>query len=108
MFSTTAMNFIGQYIAKELGMKVEAINVLNARGLAYPTFHKYTRGLKGQRQKDIIFTFVINELGEKKFDCYKKIMKSGKRKGKEVYLEEAKDVADSWVIAKAGKLKLKQ
>ena len=106
MFKTTSINFLCQYLFHSKNIKVETINVLNARGLSYPSFHKYARSLKGQKQKDIIFTFVLNELGEDKFECYKKTMKSGKRKGEIVYLEEAKDVADSYVIAKAGKLKI--
>ena len=41
----------------------------------------------------------LKELGIDKFP--KKIMKSGPRKGEEVFVDEASDMSDSWVIGKA-------
>lgn len=100
MFKTAAINFYCQVLIKERDIPITALNVNAARSSAIPGFHKIARTMKGTKHKEIIFNMVVKKLGEKYFDT--KVMKSGKRKGETVYLEEGKDMADAYVIAKAG------
>lgn len=100
MGKTAALNFLAQFLINEYKIPVIALNVNSARASSFPGFHKFARTIKGTKHKEIIFKFVTEELGEVIFP--KKIMKSGKNKGKEMFLEEAKDMADSYTIAKAG------
>lgn len=93
------LNYICQYLMKnKFNLSVVEINVLKARKLVFPNIFKITRQTK-QNQKEFVFNSVLPLLGEDIFP--KKIPKSGKFKGQEVFLEEAKDMADSWVICKA-------
>jgi len=100
MLNTSKMNFCCQYIMKFVhGIQVFEINVNSARSSCFPGFHKIARLRKGVKQKEIAFEMACQELGEKTFP--KKILQSGVRKGTEVFLDEAGDMADSWVIGKA-------
>jgi hypothetical protein len=96
----TAFNFFCQTIFHDAKIKIHEIPVATARKLALPGFHKLARTLKGQKQKDIAFEWVVKLLGEELFPT--KVMKSGKNKGKTMFVDEAKDMADSWVVATAG------
>lgn len=105
MFKTAAMNFCGQVFIHEKGIPITALNVNNARSTAMPGFHKLARATKGTKHKEIAFKIVKEKLGAALFPT--KVMKSGKRKGETIFLDEAQDMADAWVIAKAGFLKSK-
>lgn len=99
MGKTAALNFLCQYLVHKRGIKVRELNVNTARKLAYDGFHSAARKIKGVKQKEFAFKLVINELGESLFPT--KINKSGKNKGKKVFLEEAKDMADAFILGKA-------
>lgn len=99
MLNTSKFNFLCQFIVRDAKIPLVEINVNTARSKCFPGFHKYARAKKGVKQKDIVFDLAVAELGKNFFP--KKVMKSGPRKGDEVYLEEAKDMADSWVIGQA-------
>lgn len=93
------LNYICQYLMKnKFNLRVNELNVLKARKLVFPNIFKVTRQCK-IKQKDYVFESVLPILGEGRFP--KKSMKSGKNKGNLVFLEEAKDMADSWLICKA-------
>lgn len=102
---TSAINFLCQYMIYTKSIPVTPLNVMHVRSVSYPGFHKIARATKGEKHKELIFKFVLNELGVSYFPT--KILKSGSRKGETVYLEEAKDRADAFVIAKCGLLELK-
>lgn len=100
MLNTAKLNFCFQYLVKYIyGKSLTEINVNTARSACFPGFHVIARAQKGKKQKEIAFEMALKELGESKFP--KKIMKSGPRKGKEVFIDEASDMSDSWVIGKA-------
>lgn len=100
MLKTAQMNFLCQYLFHKKNVDVKEINVNSARSSVFPGFHKFARATKGVKQKEIAFKLATEHLGKTLFPT--KVLKSGARKGEEVFLEEAKDMADSWVIAKAG------
>lgn len=100
LFKTAALNFYCQILISELNIPIVSLNVNNARSLAIPGFHKFARTLKGTKHKEIIFKLIREKIGNEFFPT--KEMKSGKRKGEIVYLDEAMDMADAYVIAKAG------
>jgi hypothetical protein len=102
LFKTAAMNFLCQYLFHKRNIPVVAINVNTARGAVVPGFHKIARQIKGVKHKDIIFEMAAKILSEKVGILPTKILKSGKNKGKTVFIDEAKDMVDAWVIAKAG------
>ena len=58
-------------------------------------------GLRYDVRKDPVqvFAWVTDHL---RAEWPTKILQSGPRKGQEVILDEAKDIADAWVVAKAG------
>ena len=58
------------------------------------------------KHKETIFKFVLRVLGEDSFKKYLRTISKGKRKGVVEYIEQAKDVSDSYVIARAGLIKL--
>lgn len=99
-----AINFLSQYIINGKGAKYAAINVNHARGLVFAGFHKIARSIKDKKQKDIVFEMVLKTIGEHRFP--KETKKRGKFKGQEVFVDEANDMADAWVIAKAGFIKV--
>jgi len=93
------LNYICQYLMKyKFQLKITEINVLKARGLVFPEIFKITKSLK-IKQKDFVFERVLTILDNNLFP--KKIISRGKNKGEEVFLEEAKDMADSWLIGQA-------
>ena len=75
------------------------MNVMNSRNLCFPGFHVIARAKKGIKHKEIAFDMVIKILGKEIFPT--KILKSGPRKGTEVFVDEATDMSDSWVIGKS-------
>ena len=100
MLNTSKLNFCFQYLIKYIYKKtLTEINVNTARSACFPGFHVIARAQKGKKQKEIAFEMAVKELGADKFP--KKVMKSGPRKGDEVYVDEASDMSDSWVIGKA-------
>lgn len=100
MLNTSKINFCFQYLIKFIYKKsLIEVNVMTARGACFPGFHIIARTQKGVKQKEIAFKMALKELGTEIFP--KKIMKSGLNKGKEVFIDEASDMSDSWVIGKA-------
>ena len=98
MFKTSQINFLCQFLMRERGIEIVGINVQTARRLVYPLFHKISRTVPYDN-KELAFNMVTEELGTERFP--KKILKSGPRKGKEVFLEEAKDMTDAYILGKA-------
>lgn len=100
MLNTSKMNFLCQYLVRYI-YKIETIelNVNTARSTCFPGFHVIARGRKDMKGKEVAFEMTKLALGEKTFP--KKILKSGPRKGLEVFIDEAMDMADSWVIGTA-------
>lgn len=100
MLNTAQLNFLCQYLTKfNFKLRLTEINVNAARSLCFPGFHKVARATKGTKHKEIAFNMVKNVLGDDKFPT--KVLKSGPRKGETVFIDEAMDMADSWVIGKA-------
>lgn len=107
MINTSKINFCCQYLIKFVhGIDVVEINVNSARSSCFPGFHKIARLRKGIKQKEIAFEIACTELGDSTFP--KKILQSGPRKGLEVFIDEAGDMADSWVIGRAYLTNLKK
>ena len=99
MLKLAAFNWFCQALLYKRKIKFKEINVNTARSLAYDHFHVVARKIKGIKQKEYAFQLVLSELGTERFPT--KINKSGKNKGKEVFLEEAKDMADAYILSKA-------
>lgn len=99
MLKTAQLNFYCQSMIMELGVPVKEINVNTARSACFEGFHTIARATKGVKHKEIAFKMAISVLGEDFFP--KKVLKSGPRKGETVYLDEAMDMADSWVLGRA-------
>jgi len=99
MLKTATMNFFCQVYFRKKGIDVKEIHVSTARKLAIPMFHSIARKIAGKKQKEIAFDFIVKELGAEIFP--KKVMKAGKRKGEEVFLEEASDMSDSYILGKS-------
>ena len=95
----SSFNGITQYICHdELGIAPEPIAVSTCRSLVgIKTLSKKKAG------KDEVFEWVSDRLQYKWPD---KILQSGPRKGQLIILEEARDMADAWVVSKAGFVKL--
>lgn len=99
-----AWNGICQYLSYQI-FEVEPVvlNVTKARkSLGIPTTTKKKAGIPVKEQ---VFNWVTENI---RSDWPTKILKGGPNKGKEVILEEARDMADAWVIAKAGYISLKR
>src|SRR6185369_14629218 len=93
------LNYICQYLTKfKFCIFPTEINVLKARGLLFPKIFKETR-LTKQKQKDYVFEKVLEIVDKKYFPT--KTMKSGPRKGEDIYLEECKDMSDAYVLGLA-------
>ena len=99
MIKTSCLNFNCQTIFHKKGIEIKELNVNTVRKLAIPGFHSIARKIKGKKQKEIAFEFVVKELGEDKFPS--KVLKSGPRKGETDFLEEAKDMADAYLLGKS-------
>ena len=102
LFKTSAMNFLSQFLFHKQGIPVVPINVNTARSSVFPGFHKMARTFKGIKHKDLVFEIVQKEFNLKNIPLPTKILKSGPNKGKQVFIDESKDMVDAWVIAKAG------
>lgn len=99
LLTLAQLNFICQFLIKyKFNLPITAINVSKARGLVFPNIFKATRATK-IKQKDFVFENVLSILGKEMFPT--KIMKSGVRKGETVFLEEAQDMSDAWLISQA-------
>ena len=93
-----AWNGICQYLSYQIfKVQPEVLNVSRARKLL--KIKTQSKKKTGIPVKDQVFAWVTDHL---KVDWPTKILQSGPRKGQEVILEEAKDMADAWVVAKAG------
>jgi len=96
LFTLSKFNGIIQYVCFNLAMEVCTLNVNTARRLASI---KIDRKCDASTKDQVIQQVsVTNEL---KLDLPKKILKSGPRKGREVYENAAYDIADAYVIGKA-------
>jgi len=101
LFKLSKFNGIIQWIChNDLEVPINSLNVNSARKLA---------GIKVNRGSDVstkdqILNYVINETGEF-FDWPTKILKSGPRKGFEIYDKCCYDMADAYVVGKAFYLK---
>ena len=93
-----AWNGICQYLSYQIfGVQPEVLNVARARKmLQIKTQSKKKSGIP---VKDQVFAWVTDHLNAQ---WPTKILQSGPRKGQEIIIEEAKDMADAWVVAKAG------
>lgn len=93
------INILYRYICHKKGLKTNTINVKDARR---STFSKQKFLAKkhagGMDQKEQAFCFLLAEIGETHFPT--KILKSGPRKGQTVFIDEAKDMSDSWITGK--------
>ena len=93
-----AFNGIVQYICKKtFGIVPELLNCTAARkscGIKVQSKKKV-----GISAKEQVFEWVSANIIK---DLPKKILQSGPRKGLEVYINEASDITDAWVIAYAG------
>lgn len=90
------MNILYRYVCHKLGMKTNTITVQQARKSALPGC-KFVGKDKagGLNQKEQAFLFLLAKIGEDGFP--KKILKSGPRKGQEVFTDEARDISDSYI-----------
>jgi len=90
------INILYRYVCYMKGMKTNTITVQQARKFALPGC-KFVGKSKagGLNQKEQAFLFLIAKIGEVYFP--KKILKSGPRKGQEVFLDEARDMSDSYI-----------
>lgn len=96
----TAFNFYCQTLFYKKNIPLKEIPSATARKLAIPGFHSIARKIKGKKQKEIAFDFILKELGESYFPT--KVMKSGPRKGQTVFVDEAMDISDAYIIGKSG------
>ena len=93
-----AWNGICQYLSYQIfHVQPEVLNVARARKLLQ--IKTQSKKKTGIPVKDQVFAWVTRHLNA---DWPTKVLQSGPRKGQEVVLEEAKDMADAWVVAKAG------
>ena len=98
-----SFNGISQYVCYSLfSITPELLNVTRARKtLDIKTMSKKKAG---KSVKEQVFDWVSDYL---KYDWPTKILKSGPRRGQKVILDECFDMADAFVIAKSGFVKLK-
>lgn len=93
------INILYRYVCYKKGLKTNTIKVQEARKATFPkqkfVAKKYAGGMD---QKEQAFCFLLAEIGEEHFP--KKILSKGPRKGQEVFLDEAKDMSDSWITGK--------
>ena len=93
-----AWNGICQYLSyKIFKVEPEVLNVARARKLL--KIKTQSKKKAGIPVKDQVFAWVTKHLNA---EWPTKVLQSGPRKGQEVILDEAKDMADAWVVAKAG------
>ena len=98
----SSFNGIVQYVCHdELGVAPEPIAVNTCRSLV--GIKTLSKKKAGKDVKEQVFDWVSNHLQYKWPD---KILQSGPRKGQLIIIDEARDMADSWVVARAGFVKL--
>ena len=98
----SAFNGIVQFICEdEVGVCPELIPVNTCRSLVgIKTQSKKKCGIDVKEQ---VFHWVDAHL---KYNWPTKVLQSGPRKGTKIIINESRDMADSWVVAKAGFVKL--
>ncbi len=97
----SSFNGIIQYICHdELGIEPEPIAVSTCRSLV--GIKTLSKKKAGKDVKEQVFDWVSNHL---QYKWPTKILQSGPRKGQLIILDEARDMADAWVVAKAGFVK---
>jgi len=96
LFTLSKFNGIIQYICYNLDMEVFTLNVNTARKLASI---KIDRKSNVSTKEQVVQQ--VSQNNELRLDLPKKILKSGPRKGQEVYENAAYDIADAYVIGKA-------
>jgi len=93
-----AWNGICQYLSYQIfKVEPEVLNVARARKLL--KIKTQSKKKTGIPVKDQVFAWVTDHLSA---NWPTKVLQSGPRKGQEIIIEEAKDMADAWVVAKAG------
>ena len=103
LFTLAKFNGIIQYIVFSLGIKATVINVNNARKLVGIKINKKD---KTKNTKEQVLEQVQNL--NSTLTWPKRILKSGPRKGLEIYDDCCYDRADAWVIGKANLLENKK
>lgn len=99
-----AWNGICQYLSYQVfGVQPVVLNVTKSRKLlGIPTSTKKKAGIPVKEQ---VFNWVTENV---RSDWPTKVLQGGPNKGTTVILEEARDMADAWVIAKAGYISLER
>tara|TARA_Y100001973_G_C5170590_1_gene318786 strand:- start:559 stop:1122 length:564 start_codon:yes stop_codon:yes gene_type:complete len=96
-----SFNGIVQYICfDEISVKPELISVSEARKLC--GIKTISKKKAGKDVKEQVFDWVNNHLN---YNWPTKILQSGPRKGKTIIIPESRDMADAWVVTKAGFVK---
>lgn len=95
----TAFNFYCQTLFYKKNISIKEISSATSRRLAINNFHSIARKTTGMKQKEIAFQFILKELGESRFPT--KVMKSGVRKGQTVFIDEASDMSDAFILGVA-------
>ena len=91
------MAFVSICLTKYFHVQPEVLNVARARKLLQ--IKTQSKKKTGIPVKDQVFAWVTRHLNA---EWPTKVLQSGPRKGQEIIIEEAKDMADAWVVAKAG------
>ena len=95
LFTLSKFNGIVQYICYKKGIEITTYNVNSARKLASI---KIDRKSKTTTKEQVAYQ--VEEI-EKSLVLPRKLLKSGPRKGLEVYQNASYDIADAYVIGKA-------
>ena len=99
MLKLASFNFLCQHlVVNKYNCQIRELNVNTARKLCFPNFHSAARKVTS-KQKEFAFELAIQTFTDVVFP--KKIMKSGKRKGEEVFVDEARDIADAVILGTA-------
>ena len=96
LFTLSKFNGIVQYICFKLDMNIHTYNVNTARRLVGIKIDRKSK----KKTKEQVVEQVFNKMQDK-INLPKKVLKSGPRKGLEVYQSCAYDIADAYVIGKA-------
>jgi hypothetical protein len=97
-----AFNGIVQYICYDvLGFIPELVSVSEARKLS--GIKTQSKKKVGKEVKEQVFDWVDEHL---QYSWPTKILQSGPRKNKEIIIPESRDMADAWVVANAGFVKI--
>ena len=96
LFTLSKFNGVVQYICYNFGMKIHKYNVNTARKLVNIKINR-----KSDKKTKEQVVDQVHAVMKDKINLPKKILKSGPRKGIEVYEVYAYDIADAYVIGKA-------